>query len=667
MLPVVPFRGSFPSNGIVPSALAHGQHDANTHHMVLVRVLLLLLIVASPVAAQRTLHWSDLRVDARLAEDGTLRVVETQTIVFTGDWNGGERTFDLRPRQRIQFEGMRRIDATGQAHVMREGGEVLSVDEYRFVNPRTLRWRSRNPSDPPFNATPVTYEMTYSLSNILRRAGDDWILDHDFAFADRPGVIENFEVRLLETAPTWQPTIPFNGMWSARNLPPGEGFVVRIPFRYMGANTPKTAGAEPFERALLAAIAFGLLVSLSRRLMSHERQQGRLEPLPSPDAVDERWLDEQVFKHLPEVVGAAWDNETNAAEVTAILARFVTEGRMRSEVRPGGFLKDPVMQMELLVDRDRFHDYDRRLIDSLFESGERTTDTERIRERYKKSGFDPASRISKPLKDLVKRLTPAGSPSKPPALPTFLSFLGAVALTVVAVVREPADAPVVAIAGAIILVTYFIALGGAIVWRNRVHDVNRSALFFLVPLGIAQVVVAALLATGGWQASIVALTGITLLMIALANSVFNQARSRESADRIAFRRRLATARAYFTNELEREQPRLKDAWFPYLIAFGLARHMDKWFRAFGGETTRISEGAIVSSGSRGGSSTAGGGWSGFGGGGGFSGGGSSGSWVAAASSISAGVAAPSSGGGSSSGGGGGGGGGSSGGGGGGGW
>ena len=104
--------------------------------MKLVRVLVWLLIVASPAAAQRSLHWSDMRVDARLAEDGTLRVVETQTIVFTGDWNGGERIFSIRPRQRLQFEGMRRIDSTGQAHVMREGGESLAVDEFRFADSR---------------------------------------------------------------------------------------------------------------------------------------------------------------------------------------------------------------------------------------------------------------------------------------------------------------------------------------------------------------------------------------------------------------------------------------------------------------------------------------------------------------------------------------------------
>jgi uncharacterized membrane protein YgcG len=639
--------------------------DFYTERVRLFRALVAILIAATPAAAQRSLHWRDFSVDARLAEDGTLRVVERQTIVFSGDWNGGERRFNVRARQRFQFEGMRRIDSTGQAHVMR-AGSLSAVDEYDFTDANTLRWRSRLPGDPPFNATPITYELTYTLSNILLRDGDNWILDHDFGFAERDGVIERFSVRLLET-PAWQPTAPFTGRWDATNLPPGEGFVVHVPLRYAGAGDgPEVdAGAEPVERYLLAGVALLLLVSFVRRLYDHERTTGRLDPLPSPASVDEKWLKEHVFKHLPEVIGAAWDNKTGESEVAAVLARLVSEGRMRSEVKPGGMLKDAVLHLELLVDRDRFHGHERRLVDALFEAHDRRTDTVRIRDRYKKSGFDPASKISKPLKDLVKAVVPGGNPSRPTSRPTFLAFLGAIALMVAAVVREPADLPVVFVGGAVTLLLYFIAVGGAAAWRNRVHDVGQWAMLFVAPLGIALAALLFILVTGLTLASGLALAGLTALFIALANSVFNQARSRESAERIAFRRGLATARSFFVKELQRDQPRLDDAWFPYLIAFGLGKHMDKWFRAFGGESdAHIHAGSTtISSGSS--SGHGGGGWTGFGGGGGFSGGGASATWVAAASSMAAGVSAPSSSNGGSSGGGGGGG--SSGGGGGGGW
>ncbi len=631
-----------------------------------IRALLLLLTTASPLAAQRSLHWRDVSVDTRLTENGELRVVETQTMVFTGDWNGGERRFELRPRQRFNFEGMRRIDANGQPHVMLEG-DLSVVDGFDFTDSRTLRWRSRLPSDPPFRDTTITYELTYSYSNLLVRDGDTWILDHDFGFADRPGVIENFSVRFVELLPTWQPTMPFSGSWQGRNLPPGEGFVVRVPMRYAGNSEVSAVdlGADPTERGILAVVTLILLGSLGKRLDTRERGTGRLDPLSS-EAVDERWLDEHVFKHLPEVVGAAWDNKTEASEVAAVLARLVSEGRMRSEVRPGGMFKAPVLHLELLVDRDRFHGHERRLVDAFFEGTERTTDTASIRERYKKSGFNPADKIRKPLKDLVKSLVRGADPSRPTAWPSVLAFLGAITLLVNAVMLEPADAPFVFLVGVVTIVCYFIALGGAASWRNRVHGVGAAALFFLVPLGIALSVLLVVVISGVTRASALALAGLSLLFIALANSILNQARSRENTERLAFRRRLAIAREFFVEELKRDTPRLKDSWFPYLIAFGLGKHMDKWFRAFAGESSASVTNVGYSSGGRdGGSGSSGGGWTGFGGGAGFSGGGSSGSWAAAAGSIASGVSAPSSSGGGS--GGGGGGGGSSGGGGGGGW
>ncbi|HEX6314069.1 MAG TPA: DUF2207 domain-containing protein [Gemmatimonadaceae bacterium] len=622
------------------------------------------LLVSATAQAQRELHWRDLRVTARLDEQGALHVVETHTMVFTGDWNGGERRFDVRARQRFRFDGMRRIDSTGQAHPMTEG-DLDVVDNYDFTGARTVRWRSRSPGDAPFNATPITYELTYVLSNVLQREGDTWVLDHDFAISDRSGVIENLSVTLADPAPSWQPTGAFAGRWEARNLAPGKSFVVNVPLRYAGiGDGPPVPGADPVERAILALASLVLVASFARRLVTRERETGRLTPLPSPASVDAQWLEENVFQYLPEVLGAVWDNTTSASEVAAVLARLCGEGKMRSDVRPGGRFKGPVLSLELLVDRNAFHDHERRLVDALFEAGERTTDTDRIRQRYKKTGFDPAARIRAPLEKLVKGLVPAGPTSKPPALPTFLIFLLAVALMVASVIREPADAPYVISLAAGIIVCYFIALGGAVAWRNRVHDLGAASLWFGIPLGVVVAVVLGVIITGITWASTIALAGIAALLVSCANSIFNQARSREDSERIAFRRRLATARAYFVEQLRRPEPQLEDAWFPYLIAFGLGKPMDKWFHAFGAASTGSAIGhAGFSSGSAGGAK--GGGWTGFGGGGGFSGGGSSGSWVAAAGSMAAGVAAPSSSGGSSSGGGGGGG--SSGGGGGGGW
>jgi uncharacterized membrane protein YgcG len=218
-------------------------------------------------------------------------------------------------------------------------------------------------------------------------------------------------------------------------------------------------------------------------------------------------------------------------------------------------------------------------------------------------------------------------------------------------------------------VLYLAGLAFAWPLRKRVDGLDIRALFLLV--------VPVLLAYFAWlgvreatRTSVFVVTGTMLLRMAVVVSLFNVAKSRSGPRRIARRKELASARAYFQRELATPTPRLSDDWFPFVLAFGLTSAADRWFRAYGGAATGASSATSrtrVSSGSSSGSSSSSsssGGWSG--GGGAFGGAGASGSWAVAAGALAAGVSAPSS---SSSGGGGGGGGGggSSGGGGGGGW
>ena len=62
-----------------------------------------LVLATVPAVAQevKSLDWSAFSMDARLDSTGTLLVRERQTILFTGDWNGGERPFYERQRQRF--------------------------------------------------------------------------------------------------------------------------------------------------------------------------------------------------------------------------------------------------------------------------------------------------------------------------------------------------------------------------------------------------------------------------------------------------------------------------------------------------------------------------------------------------------------------------------------
>src|SRR4029453_11444976 len=117
-------------------------------------------LAASPAAANE-LHWKSLEVGATLDAQGVLHVVERQHMVFTGDWNGGERRFDLRPGQEIVLRGMPRIDpATGARREMGEGG-LADLHPPPWFSDRLLRWRARLPDDPSFENTEIVYDIAY--------------------------------------------------------------------------------------------------------------------------------------------------------------------------------------------------------------------------------------------------------------------------------------------------------------------------------------------------------------------------------------------------------------------------------------------------------------------------------------------------------------------------
>ena len=393
---------------------------------------------------------------------------------------------------------------------------------------------------------------------------------------------------------------------------------------------------------------------------------GRFAPLPAAHEITPDFLEEHIFSRLPEVVGAAWDDTTSAPEVAATLARLVGEKKLSSRVeeKKVWIFKQSVLHLALEVRRGQFTEHERFLIDGLFRGHETETDTERVRKRYEKSGFDPAALIRKRLEKLVEDTTSGRSGEKPSIRLTLLLLAAGALIMAWSATQDPLDGLGGAITAGVSLVVYLVAVSQAAFWRSRVSRVGSHTLLFLVPLALGALGYSRVLSQGRFEMGALMLTGLTLWLLGLVSSICNQARSRQSAERIALRKRLAAARAYFRDELAKPSPQLSDTWFPYLIAFGLGRHIDKWFRAFGSSasTPAMASSALAgSSSSSGGSSS----WTGFGGGGGFSGAGSTASFAAAVGGIAASVPSPSS---SSSGaGGGGGGGGSSGGGGGGGW
>jgi uncharacterized membrane protein YgcG len=621
-----------------------------------------LFFVTSVWAADsRTLRWSRLAVTANLDGDGRLHVQERHSIIFNGDWNGGERIFRSSLENVIELERISRIDASGRAIPLRYDKSLGHVDDYAWSDSNTLRWRGRLPSDPPFHNQEITYLIEYTDANILIPSNGSYLLDHNFGLPDLKWPIDSYSLDLA-LDPVWQPLDDVPKHITRSNQPQGANVTVTAHLRHTGAAQPAAVnlGTPASLRyallaVLLAGAAFFFLLFLRR-----ERAVGRFQPLPDPASIDRRWLDANVFKFPPEVVGAAWDDRTGAAEVAAVIARMVQEGKLTSSIEKGGFFKGDDLVLKLLRPKASFEGYEAALVKSLFVDGD-TTSTQKIKAHYKGKGFDPVSKIRDPLQKKVADIGKTGGAPKIDWKLTVALAATGVALLILGGFSGPLDIVGGTVAGCIILALYTGGSFGALDYRRRLSNLGLSAVEFVLPILLILAIPAILLLRViGFRFNTFMLCGLVLVALAAIRSIFNLAKSRDAGDRLENRRRLTAAREYFARELHRPQPALEDAWFPYLLAFGLGVNVDRWFHAFGGKSNVGSSFGSSSHSTSTSSSTSSSGWTG--GGGAFGGAGASGTWAVAAAGMAAGVSRP-----GSSGGGGGGGGGSSGGGGGGGW
>jgi uncharacterized membrane protein YgcG len=320
------------------------------------------------------------------------------------------------------------------------------------------------------------------------------------------------------------------------------------------------------------------------------------------------------------------------------------------------------LTMRLLTPLESLSGYDQGLLKALFFGGRKETDTDAIRAHYRSSGFDPVEKVRAGLEAKLKThpdFQDASDP--PPRWPTALLVGGALLALALSVMFSGEE--VGTVIGILIVHAILWGLGTlcAYTYQKRIRHLGAHALVFLwVPVVILY------FAWSGTRenarSSLLLVVGVYLLRLAIVSNVFHLASTRNGAKRMARRKALASARAFFARELARPAPRLQDGWFPYVVAFGLTGDADRWFRAHGARATSGGSGSSPATGST--STGSSGTWTG--GGGAFGGAGASGSWALAAGALAAGVASPSSSSGSG-GGSGGGGGGSSGGGGGGGW
>jgi len=310
--------------------------------------LLCCCFLMTQTAFGRSLYWQEMEVQARLDRDGRLHVRELQAMVFSGDWNGGERKFYVGAGQHLQVNRVLRIDVPGAREVELARGSLTQVDHWNYHTGTTIRWRSRQPSDPLFQHTPLTYIIEYTLSGIIIPDNGGYRLNHDFAFTERPGPIQHFHLD-LEIDPVWQTEFDLPQHLTRDNIPPGRGVLIQARLTHSEGNPaainrpPKpptpipVRHTPPFARLLIFSTVLLFFLWRFAVFFGYEKKANRFHPLVQPKDVDQQWLDQHLFHLLPEVVGATWDKKTSGYEVAAVLARLVLEGKMESWLEPKKF------------------------------------------------------------------------------------------------------------------------------------------------------------------------------------------------------------------------------------------------------------------------------------------------------------------------------------------
>jgi len=605
-----------------------------------VKRLVLILLLAAPVLGQRSLEFESMAVRARLDSAGALHVTEELGYLFNGDWNGGERVVHLRKGQRYTFENLGRREPTGELKPLTYGS-LDEVDGFTTVDESAVRWRSRLPSDPPFHDTRITYVLEYTLFNILKERGGRYILDHDFAFLERPGLIRRMTVD-LELDPVWQQNGPLNRHFEGGPLPVGRGFVIGGTFDFKGDGPRPEAVHDPlYERIALVAGLILVPFLLWQRLLRREEKLGRFAPL-NPSEITPQWIEQKLVTIPAEVAGAAWDEDVDKHEVSALLARWVAEEKVRSTSSPGQ------MKLELRVPREAFEGHERELIDKLFFDGD-VTSTNLIRAHYASTGFNPAAIISRGVRVRANDLAQLNDKAlRLGSLITVPAFFAGVYFLYRAW-KPDEDLHTGVIIGLCVMAFFaLIAAIAAMLWRGRIdHGRAEMSPFRMV---IVLAVLGPLVMAAGNFVSFDAQAGVGAFALMFASLIIDFAKSKRGPGAIAFRKRLASARQFFMEELQKPDPAIDDRWFPYVIAFGLDDQASSWATRFGapGNSRGSHSSSPTSSSASSSSSSTTPSWSG--GGGAFGGAGATGTWAAAAGGLAAGVAAPSSG---SSGGGGG--------------
>lgn len=326
-------------------------------------------------------------------------------------------------------------------------------------------------------------------------------------------------------------------------------------------------------------VLFTAAAALFLHFLVSEVARGRYARVDTAAPEDPGWL----ASNLPAAAEAAgaWDDVIGSVEAVATIARLSQEGRFKS--RPSGDGHDLVV--ELTAPRDAFAGHERDLVEKIFPGDWKDTSTSMLVHKFK--GTYKLGRVVRP----GLRRHVAGSLGEPlAAWPRFVvpgaAFASAAALvwSSGAPFETTKEATLRLVLSSVVFAAPLLVVARQA--RRRVDWQLRGLAAAVAPpfvlLALANRVLAGPRAADAFlglpaEGFLAALqTAVACCALGWATVLLNAARTRHRAAGIAARKRLTAVRAFFARELRSERPRLRDEWFPHVLAFGLARASRRW-------------------------------------------------------------------------------------------
>ncbi|MDD4179955.1 MAG: DUF2207 domain-containing protein, partial [Candidatus Margulisbacteria bacterium] len=297
-------------------------------------VLLTGLIFLGGAASARSLYWDKIAVDLTLNRDSSVDIVETQTYIFDGAYNGGYRDIKFKG-----FDSISNIELY-EGDIKYQAG---SLDKYHYTvgnenGARRIKWRSRDVDEPEYSQTSKTFTIKYRVNGLIDHQKGFDELYWKAIFEDREGNVNKAEAVLHLPSPvepeklkvilytnvsgaTWQVTDPQTIVFRGENLPPGELFEVKVDFPpglvahvFSLKKTIKTF-VSPYLPWVIAGAIFIFMLSLYLRLGRDYEVAGVATVITSPPT-----------DLAPALAGTVIDEEAGMKELIATILDLSRRG-----------------------------------------------------------------------------------------------------------------------------------------------------------------------------------------------------------------------------------------------------------------------------------------------------------------------------------------------------